>query len=139
MYASIQNFGSAALKLTRSNYFPYFCFNDIISPEKNQRLSNLHLRILETIYFLSFDVLMLILFIQLFVGGLITIQDFNHTNNRRVQADAFICNACLAALKMPLSFQLLSVNHSGKLNWSSNSDTFSLHCTLPQHAAFFSL
>ena len=82
---------------------------------------------------------MLILFTQLFVGGLITIQDFNHTNNRRVQADAFICNACLAALKMPLSFQLLSVNHSGKLNWSSNSDMFSQHCTLPQHAAFFSL
>ena len=36
VYASIQNFGSAAFELTRSNYFPYFCFNDIISPEKTK-------------------------------------------------------------------------------------------------------
>ena len=50
----------------------------------NQKLSNHHSRILETIYFHSFDVLMLILFIQLFVGGFIMIQDFNHTNNRGV-------------------------------------------------------
>ena len=34
----------------------------------NQKLSNHHSRILETIYFHSFDVLMLILFIQLFCG-----------------------------------------------------------------------
>ena len=66
-------------------------------------------------------------------------QDFKHTKNREVEADPFICNACLAALKTSFSFQLLSVNHSEKLNWSSKSDKFSLHCTLPQHAAFFSI
>ena len=66
-----------------------------------------------------------------------TIQDFKHTKNREVQADTFICNACLAALKTSFSFQLLSVNHSQKLNWSSISDKFSLHRILPQHAAFF--
>ena len=32
MYAFIQNFGSAALKLTCSNYLYYFYFNNIISP-----------------------------------------------------------------------------------------------------------
>ena len=53
--------------------------------------------------------------------------------------DALISDSCLAALKMPFSFQLLSINHSEKLNWSSKSDKFSLHCTLPQHAAFFSI
>ena len=64
-----------------------------------------------------------------FVGEFTTMQDFNHTNNHGVYA-----NSCLAALKMPLSFLLLSVNHSEKLNWSSNSDKFSLHYILPQHA-----
>ena len=38
VYASIQNFGLAALKLTLSNYLPYFCFNDIISPVKTKSL-----------------------------------------------------------------------------------------------------
>ena len=42
------------------------CFNDIISPEKNQKLANLHWRILQTIYFHSFEVLMMILYIRLF-------------------------------------------------------------------------
>ena len=32
VYAFIQNFGSAALKLTCSNYLHYFYFNNIISP-----------------------------------------------------------------------------------------------------------
>ena len=32
VYAFIQNFGSAALKLTCFNYLHYFCFNNIISP-----------------------------------------------------------------------------------------------------------
>ena len=72
-----------------------------------------------------------------FVGGFTTTQDLKHTKNREVQADAFICNFCLAALKTSFSFQLLSVNHSQKLNRSSNSDKFSLRCILPQHAAFF--
>ena len=66
------------------------------------------------------------------MGEFTTMQDFNHTNNRGVYA-----NSCLAALKMPLSFLLLSVNHSEKLNWSSNSDKFSLHYILPQHATSF--
>ena len=61
-----------------------------------------------------------------FVRGFTTIQEFKHTKNR----DAFICNSCLAAIKISFSFQLLSVNHS-------ISDKFSLHCILPQHAAFF--
>ena len=100
---------------------------------KNQKLANLHWRILQTIYFHSFDVLMLILYIRLFwrwiyddTGTLITltIAEF-----RRM----------LLSVKMSFSFQLLSVNHSEKLNWSSNSDKFSLHCTLPQHATFFSI
>ena len=66
-------------------------------------------------------------------------QALNHTNNRGVQAVALICNSCFAALKLSLSFQLLSVNYLQKLNWSSYIDKFSLHCTLPQHAAFFSI
>ena len=47
-----------------------------------------------------------------FVRGFTTIQEFKHTKNR----DAFICNSCLTAIKISFSFQLLSVNHSQKLN-----------------------
>ena len=47
-----------------------------------------------------------------FVRGFTTIQEFKHTKNR----DAFICNSCLAAIKISFSFQPLSVNHSQKLN-----------------------
>ena len=71
------------------------------------------------------------------MGEFTTMQDSNHTNNRGVYADTLICNSCLAALKKPLSFLLLSVNHSEKLNWSSNRDKFSLHYILPQHATSF--
>ena len=70
------------------------------------------------------------------MGGFTTIKDVNHNNNRGVYADVSICNSCLAALKMPFSFHLLSVNHLEKLNWS---DKFSQHCTLPRHATFFSI
>ena len=64
-------------------------------------------------------------------------QDFKHTKNREVEADTFICNACLAALKTSFSFQLLSVNHSEKLNWSSKSDKFSLHSSSARCFLFY--
>ena len=41
---------------------------------------------------------------------------------------------------MSFSFQLsLSINHSQKLTRGSNSDKFSLYCTLPRHDTFFSI
>ena len=126
-----------SLSVTCSNYLPYFWFNNIISPI-NTKSFQASIQGFEKL-FISTRLMCLFWFFTFicFVGEFTTMQDFNHTNNRGVYADAFICNSCLAALKMPLSFLLLSVNHSEKLNWSSNRDKFSLHYILPQHATSF--
>ena len=58
MYAFIQNFGSAALKLTLSNYLYYFYFNNIISPINTKSFQTS----------IQEDVLMLIFYIHLFCG-----------------------------------------------------------------------
>ena len=122
--------------MTRSNYLPYFCFNDIISPIKTKSFQTSIQGFQKQFISTRFICLCWFSIFICFVGEFTTVQDFNHINNRGMWMDAFICNSCLAALKMPLSFLLSSANYSAKLNWSSNNDKFSLHCPLP-HACCF--